>query len=75
MNLVNETMKGYLANSSMIRRMFEAGLELKKKYGEDKVYDFSLGNPDLPHWPNSLQKNMPNSSSLIPRHCPMRLKI
>ena len=48
MNLVNETMKGYLANSSMIRRMFEAGLELKKKYGEDKVYDFSLGNPDLP---------------------------
>lgn len=48
MNLVNDTMKGYLANSSMIRRMFEAGLELKKKYGADKVYDFSLGNPDLP---------------------------
>ncbi len=48
MNLINDTMKGYLANSSMIRRMFEAGLELKKKYGEDKVYDFSLGNPDLP---------------------------
>ena len=35
MNLVNDTMKGYLANSSMIRRMFEAGLELKKKY--DKI--------------------------------------
>lgn len=27
--------------------MFEAGIELKKKYGEDKVCDFSLGNPDL----------------------------
>lgn len=37
-----------MANSSMIRRMFEAGIELKKKYGEDNVYDFSLGNPDLP---------------------------
>ena len=32
----------------MIRKMFEAGLELKKQYGEDNVYDFSLGNPDLP---------------------------
>jgi aspartate aminotransferase len=32
----------------MIRKMFEAGVELKKKYGADKVYDFSLGNPDLP---------------------------
>lgn len=32
----------------MIRRMFEAGIELKKKYGNENVYDFSLGNPDLP---------------------------
>ena len=32
----------------MIRRMFEAGIELKKKYGAENVYDFSLGNPDLP---------------------------
>jgi aspartate aminotransferase len=28
--------------------MFEAGTELKKIHGPDKVYDFSLGNPDLP---------------------------
>ncbi|MCL1856508.1 MAG: pyridoxal phosphate-dependent aminotransferase [Kiritimatiellaeota bacterium] len=28
--------------------MFEQGLELKKKFGADKVYDFSIGNPDLP---------------------------
>ena len=33
--------------SSMIRKMFEDGLELKKKLGEDKVFDFSLGNPDI----------------------------
>ena len=37
-----------LGNSSMIRKMFEAGTELRKKYGNDKVYDFSLGNPDVP---------------------------
>jgi aspartate aminotransferase len=32
----------------MIRRMFEAGIKLKKEFGEDRVCDFSLGNPDLP---------------------------
>ena len=48
MQLITDEIKGYVANSSMIRRMFEAGIELRKKYGADKVYDFSLGNPDLP---------------------------
>lgn len=33
--------------SSMIRAMFEAGQELKKQFGQDAVFDFSLGNPDL----------------------------
>ena len=36
-----------LSSSSMIRRMFEEGLQLKKQYGNDKVFDFSLGNPDI----------------------------
>jgi len=31
----------------MIRKMFEEGAMLKKQYGADKVFDFSLGNPDL----------------------------
>jgi aspartate aminotransferase len=31
----------------MIRKMFEEGIRLKKKYGPDKVYDFSLGNPNV----------------------------
>jgi len=38
----------YIERSSWIRKMFEDGLELKKKFGEDKVFDLSLGNPDLP---------------------------
>jgi len=37
-----------IAGSSWIRRMFEEGAELKKKFGPDNVYDFSLGNPNLP---------------------------
>jgi aspartate aminotransferase len=31
----------------MIRKMFEEGAALKKQHGPDKVFDFSLGNPDL----------------------------
>jgi aspartate aminotransferase len=29
------------------RKMFEEGLRMKKTFGEDRVYDFSLGNPDV----------------------------
>ncbi|MCL2763316.1 MAG: pyridoxal phosphate-dependent aminotransferase [Treponema sp.] len=36
-----------LAGSSMIRKMFEEGNLLKKQHGADKVFDFSLGNPDV----------------------------
>jgi aspartate aminotransferase len=36
-----------LASSSMIRKMFEEGMQLKKKYGNDAVFDFSIGNPDI----------------------------
>lgn len=40
-NLLNDK------TASAIRKMFEEGKILKAKYGEDNVYDFSLGNPDL----------------------------
>nr|WP_245523706.1 pyridoxal phosphate-dependent aminotransferase [Treponema brennaborense] len=33
--------------ASVIRKMFEEGAVLKKQYGDDNVYDFSIGNPDL----------------------------
>ncbi len=33
--------------ASVIRKMFEEGAKLKAQYGADKVFDFSLGNPDL----------------------------
>lgn len=37
-----------LQNASWIRRMFEAGAELKQARGTENVFDFSLGNPDVP---------------------------
>jgi len=36
-----------MEQSSWIRRMFEAGREMKLSYGIDNVYDLSLGNPIL----------------------------
>jgi aspartate aminotransferase len=41
-------MKEYMKNSSWIRRMFEEGARLKAIHGAGNVYDFSLGNPDVP---------------------------
>lgn len=38
----------FVQNNSAIRTMFEEGNRLKKQYGADKVYDFSLGNPSVP---------------------------
>ncbi|WP_419782017.1 pyridoxal phosphate-dependent aminotransferase [Maridesulfovibrio sp.] len=48
MKLLSTQVEGYIERSSWIRKMFETGIELKKKYGEDAVCDFSLGNPDVP---------------------------
>jgi aspartate aminotransferase len=32
----------------MVKKMFEEGARLKAEHGPDKVFDFSLGNPDVP---------------------------
>lgn len=44
---ISKKIKASISQSSMIRKMFEQGIILKKKYGADKVYDFSLGNPNV----------------------------
>jgi len=44
---VSKFIKESMSSSSWIRKMFEEGIELKKKFGNENVYDFSLGNPDL----------------------------
>ena len=37
-----------MEKSSWIRRMFEEGARLKAIHGAENVFDFSLGNPDIP---------------------------
>lgn len=46
--MLNERMYEYGSKSSVIRELFAYGLERKKIVGEDKVYDFSIGNPSIP---------------------------
>lgn len=48
MKLIADDIATAMQNASWIRRMFEASAELKKERGADRVYDFSLGNPDVP---------------------------
>ncbi len=42
---ISDKVRRYVEEGSLIRRMFEAGIALKKQYGEDRVFDLSLGNP------------------------------
>jgi aspartate aminotransferase len=44
---IADKIKGYMEKSSWIRRMFEEGARLKAQHGPERVYDFSLGNPNL----------------------------
>lgn len=46
--MIAEKMKPFVQNNSAIRMMFEEGNRLRAKYGADKVFDFSLGNPSVP---------------------------
>ncbi|MCX7949692.1 MAG: pyridoxal phosphate-dependent aminotransferase [Treponemataceae bacterium] len=44
---IAEHIKKAQESGSWIRRMFEEGAALKKQFGADRVFDFSLGNPDV----------------------------
>ncbi len=45
---ISEKMRDFSQRSSWIRKMFEQGGKLKAQHGAENVFDFSLGNPDLP---------------------------
>lgn len=44
---VSERVIKAMESSSWIRKMFETGSLLKAKFGNDNVFDFSLGNPNI----------------------------
>ncbi len=45
---ISTKIKKSIETSSWIRKMFEEGAKLKAEYGAENVFDFSIGNPDLP---------------------------
>ena len=45
--MISENMKDMVSNSSIIRAMFEEGKRLSEIYGEENVFDFSIGNPSV----------------------------
>lgn len=46
--MVSKKMEELLKGSSVIRAMFEEGKQMAAQYGAENVYDFSLGNPNVP---------------------------
>ena len=46
--VIAEKMKSFVQGSSVIRAMFEEGKKMAAIYGAENVYDFSLGNPNVP---------------------------
>lgn len=48
MKMISASIETQMERSSWIRKMFEKGGELKQRFGAENVFDFSLGNPDIP---------------------------
>ncbi len=46
--MIADKMKPFVQNNSAIREMFEEGNRLRGIYGAENVFDFSLGNPNVP---------------------------
>jgi aspartate aminotransferase len=44
---ISTKVQDIIANSSWIRKMFEEGDNLRKQFGAENVFDFSLGNPNI----------------------------
>jgi len=71
MPIANKMVK-MVEGMSMIREMFEEGARLKAEHGPENVFDFSLGNPDVPPPPEfkKVLKEMVNSDALSHGYMP-----
>ena len=46
--MISKKMKPFVQNNSAVRAMFEEGNKMREQFGDENVYDFSLGNPNVP---------------------------
>ncbi len=70
---ISTKMRDFAEKSSWIRKMFEEGAKMKAQYGAENVFDFSLGNPDVPPPPeynkviqNIVKDETPGMHSYMP---------
>ena len=63
--VISKNMEGLVAGSSVIRKLFEEGLQMAQVVGKENVYDFSLGNPASPV-PSQVTKAIQNILSEEP---------
>ena len=47
LKMISKKMKTMVENSSTIRAMFEEGKRLSSIYGEENIFDYSIGNPNV----------------------------
>ena len=68
--MINEKMRQLGAKRSVIRELFEYGKKRKAEIGEEKVYDFSLGNPSVaaPKEVNETIKSLVDKESSVLLH-------
>ncbi len=71
--MIADKMKNMVANSSAIRAMFEEGTRLAGIYGRENVFDFSLGNPNVPA-PQIVKMQLSNWSMTQIRLCFMAIR-
>jgi aspartate aminotransferase len=55
--VISNRISGLMENSSWIRAMFEEGERLKREYGAENIFDFTLGNP-ITEPPKELKKEL-----------------
>ena len=46
--MISEKIKSQIGGEMVIRAMFEKGIKMKQEFGPENVFDFSLGNPNVP---------------------------
>jgi aspartate aminotransferase len=69
---IADNMAVMVEKASMIRKMFEEGAKLKAVHGAENVFDFSLGNPDVPPPPEfkKVLRELVNDDSLSHGYTP-----
>ena len=70
---VSKKIRYLMEQGSWIRRMFEEGIALKQRYGEENVFDLSLGNPIVeppPQFTSELRRLIEDPAQGMHRYMP-----